>query len=81
MFRRLRNALEDFGNMLFFAADTFAWAFRPPFRLDQILIQMAFIGVGSAFIVGVTGMFAGMVFTLQMNFAMAQFAAEGYVGG
>ncbi len=78
---RLRAALEDFGQMLFFAVEVVAWAFRPPFRLDQLLAQMAFIGAGSAFIVGVTGSFAGMVFGLQMNYAMKQFAAEGYVGG
>ncbi len=79
--RKLRAALEDFGHMLFFAGDVVAWAFRPPFRPDQLLAQMAFIGAGSAFIVGVTGTFAGMVFGLQMNYAMKQFAAEGYVGG
>jgi phospholipid/cholesterol/gamma-HCH transport system permease protein len=79
--KRLRAALEDFGQMLFFAVEVVAWAFRPPFRLDQLLAQMAFIGAGSAFIVGVTGSFAGMVFGLQMNYAMKQFAAEGYVGG
>jgi len=67
--------------MIFFAGETIAWAFRPPFRFDQLLAQMAFIGAGSAFIVGVTGTFAGMVFGLQMNYAMRQFAAEGYVGG
>jgi phospholipid/cholesterol/gamma-HCH transport system permease protein len=78
---RIRAVFEDFGRMLFFAAETVAWAFRPPFRLDQILAQMAFIGAGSSFIVGVTGTFAGMVFGLQMNYAMKQFAAEGYVGG
>jgi phospholipid/cholesterol/gamma-HCH transport system permease protein len=78
---KIRAALEDFGQMLFFAAETVAWAFRPPFRFDQVLAQMAFIGAGSAFIVGVTGTFAGMVFGLQMNYAMKQFAAEGYVGG
>ncbi|HET6412032.1 MAG TPA: ABC transporter permease [Anaeromyxobacter sp.] len=79
--RKIRAALEDFGQMMFFAADVVAWAFRPPFRPDQLLAQMAFIGAGSAFIVGVTGTFAGMVFGLQMNYAMKQFAAEGYVGG
>jgi phospholipid/cholesterol/gamma-HCH transport system permease protein len=79
--RKIRAALEDFGQMLFFASEVVAWAFRPPFRLDQVLAQMAFIGAGSAFIVGVTGTFAGMVFGLQMNYAMKQFAAEGYVGG
>ncbi len=81
MLGRLRAVLEDFGQMIFFAGETVAWAFRPPLRLDQIIAQMAFIGAGSAFIVGVTGTFAGMVFGLQMNYAMRQFAAEGYVGG
>src|SRR5512147_187393 len=78
---RLRAALEDLGRMVLFAAETVAWTFRPPFRLELVLAQMAFIGAGSAFIVGVTGTFAGMVFGLQMNYAMKQFAAEGYVGG
>ena len=67
--------------MIFFAADVVAWAVRPPFRLELVVAQMAFIGVGSAFIVGATGLSAGMVFALQMNYALKQFAAEGYVGG
>ena len=79
--KRLRAGLEDLGRMVLFAAETVAWTFRPPFRLELVLAQMAFIGAGSAFIVGVTGTFAGMVFGLQMNYAMKQFAAEGYVGG
>src|SRR5512133_2245179 len=78
---RLRAALEDFGRMIFFAAEVVAWAVRPPFRLELIVAQMAFIGVGSAFIVGATGLAAGMVFALQMNYALKQFAAEGFVGG
>ena len=78
---RLRAAFEDFGEMILFAIESFAWMFRPPFRPELVLAQMAFIGVGSVFIVGVTGTFSGMVFGLQMNYAMKQFAAEGYVGG
>ena len=79
--RRLAAALEDFGQMIFFAMETLAWVFRPPFRPELVLAQMAFIGVGSIFIVGVTGTFSGMVLALQGNYAMKQFAAEGYVGG
>jgi phospholipid/cholesterol/gamma-HCH transport system permease protein len=79
--RQVLAALEDFGRMILFALETVAWAFRPPFRLELVLAQMAFIGVGSAFIVGATGLSAGMVFALQMNYALKQFAAEGYVGG
>jgi phospholipid/cholesterol/gamma-HCH transport system permease protein len=79
--RGVRAALEDFGRMIFFAADVVAWAVRPPFRLELVLAQMASIGAGSAFIVGATGLAAGMVFALQMNFALSKFAAEGYAGG
>jgi len=79
--RQLAAALEDFGSMIFFAFETIAWAFRPPFRPGLILTQMAFIGVGSVFIVGVTGTFTGMVMALQFNYGMRQFSAEGYVGG
>jgi phospholipid/cholesterol/gamma-HCH transport system permease protein len=79
--RRVEAAFEDFGRMIFFAAEVVAWAFRPPFRLDLVIAQMAAIGVGSAFIVGATGLSAGMVFALQMNYALKQFAAEGFVGG
>jgi phospholipid/cholesterol/gamma-HCH transport system permease protein len=78
---RVRAAFEDFGRMILFAVEAVAWAFRPPFRLELVLTQMAFIGVGSAFIVGATGLATGMVFGLQMNYALKQFAAEGYVGG
>jgi phospholipid/cholesterol/gamma-HCH transport system permease protein len=79
--RRLQAALEDLGRMIFFTVEAVAWAFRPPFRPDLIISQMAFIGVGSVFIVAATGLSAGMVFGLQMNYALKQFAAEGYVGG
>ncbi len=67
--------------MILFALEAVAWTFRPPFRPELIVSQMAFIGVGSAFIVGATGLSAGMVFALQMNYALKQFAAEGFVGG
>jgi phospholipid/cholesterol/gamma-HCH transport system permease protein len=81
MLKKVTAALEDFGRMILFTVEAVAWAVRPPFRLDQILTQMAVIGVGSAFIVGATGLATGMVFALQMNYALKQFAAEAYVGG
>ncbi|GEJ57382.1 MlaE family ABC transporter permease [Anaeromyxobacter diazotrophicus] len=78
---RLRAWVEDFGRMILFGGETLAWVFRPPFRPELILAQMAAIGVGSVFIVGTTGFFTGMVFALQVTYAMGQFGAEGYVGG
>jgi phospholipid/cholesterol/gamma-HCH transport system permease protein len=79
--KKLRAAIEDFGEMIFFAGEVLAWMFRPPFRLELILAQMAAIGVGSTFIVATTGTFAGMVLALQFDYAMGQLGAQGYVGG
>jgi phospholipid/cholesterol/gamma-HCH transport system permease protein len=78
---RLRAAFEDFGALILFSGEVLAWMVRPPFRPALVLAQMAAIGVGSIFIVGVTGTFTGMVLALQGNYALRQFAAEGFVGG
>jgi phospholipid/cholesterol/gamma-HCH transport system permease protein len=78
---RLREAFEDFGQMILFGLDTLRWAVRPPYRPELILIQMAAIGVGSVFIVSTTAFFTGVVLALQANYAMRQLGAEGYVGG
>jgi phospholipid/cholesterol/gamma-HCH transport system permease protein len=77
---RVRAALEDFGRMILFAGEVLAWTFRPPFRPELVLSQMAAIGVGSTFIVATTGIFAGMVLALQFQYAMGKLGAEGYVG-
>ena len=67
--------------MIFFAGEALAWMFRPPFRPELVIIQMAAIGVGSTFIITTTGFFTGVVLALQTNYAMHQLGAEGYVGG
>ncbi len=79
--RRILAWFEDLGNMLFFAGESLAWTFRPPFRPELVLVQMAAIGVGSTFIISTTGFFTGVVLALQTNYAMHQLGAEGYVGG
>ncbi len=81
MLQRFQAWFEDFGEMIFFAGETLAWMFRPPFRPEQVLFQMAAIGVGSVFIIATTGFFTGMVLALQTNYAMRTLGAEGYVGG
>ncbi len=78
--RKIRAWFEDFGNMIFFAGETLAWMFRPPFRPELVIVQMAAIGVGSTFIISTTGFFTGVVLALQTNYAMHQLGAEGYVG-
>ncbi|MBI5488473.1 MAG: ABC transporter permease [Deltaproteobacteria bacterium] len=57
------------------------WMFRPPYRLRLLLQAMAFIGVGSLFIITLTALTSGMVLALQGVYSMRMFNATGAVGG
>ena len=54
--------------------------FRPPFRLYLFVQQMEFIGAGSVFVVFLTGLFTGMVFSVQVVHTFRLFNAETMVG-
>lgn len=56
------------------------WSVRRPFRLQNLFAQFDFVGVGSIFIVGLTGTFTGMVFAQQTSRAFEMFGAESLVG-
>ncbi|HSC70022.1 MAG TPA: ABC transporter permease [Candidatus Methylomirabilis sp.] len=55
--------------------------FSPPFYYREFAIQMDKIGVGSLFIIILTGAFTGMVMALQFLAQLKPFAATSYVGG
>ncbi len=57
------------------------WGIRPPSRPRLLVEQMDFVGVGSLGIVGLVGLFSGMVLALQGVIALRQFQAERMVGG
>ncbi len=61
-------------------AETLSWTFRPPYRIKQLFNAMEFVGVGSIFIVLLTGLFTGAVFALQGAGAFRMFNAESLVG-
>lgn len=54
--------------------------FRAPHYTDDVALQMDIIGVGSLPIVILTGFFSGLVITMQMSRALAQYGATGQVG-
>jgi phospholipid/cholesterol/gamma-HCH transport system permease protein len=68
------------GEFALFTAEVLVAAVRPPYRPIRILQQMDFIGVGSLFIVLLTGAFSGAVFTLQSVYAFSLFSMENLVG-
>ncbi|MGM0577081.1 MAG: MlaE family ABC transporter permease [Myxococcota bacterium] len=78
--RLVISFVEGVGTMCILAWEAVVWLLRPPFRWRVILQSMEFIGVGSFFIVILTGAFTGMVMAVQTSYAFRLFNAESLVG-
>ncbi|WP_257449503.1 MlaE family ABC transporter permease [Archangium lipolyticum] len=72
--------VEELGNLVTLGANVARWSVRRPFRLQNLFFQLDFVGVGSVFIVLLTGLFTGMVFANQSSRAFAMFDAQSLVG-
>jgi phospholipid/cholesterol/gamma-HCH transport system permease protein len=70
-------AIQDFNSL---AGRALRNVFRAPHYSDDIALQMDIIGVGSLPIVILTGFFSGLVITMQMSRALAQYGATDQVG-
>ena len=70
----------EVGELMMLGTQCVLWLFKPPFRLRLFIQQAEFVGVGSLFIVLLTGLFAGLVFALQSAYAFSKFNAESLVG-
>jgi phospholipid/cholesterol/gamma-HCH transport system permease protein len=74
------SVVSEIGGVVTMLVLVLVWAFRRPFRPQNHFAQLDFVGVGSIFIVGLTGLFTGMVFSLQSATAFQLFDAESLVG-
>jgi phospholipid/cholesterol/gamma-HCH transport system permease protein len=72
--------VAETGSVVEFFLIAFFGGFRAPVRWRLILAQMEFVGVGSMFIVLLTGSFTGAVFTLQSVNALQRVGMESMVG-
>lgn len=76
----LGRLVEDIGGLAVLLVDVLRWTVRPPFRAANLFAQLDFVGVGSALIVALTGVFSGMVFAHQSARAFEMFNSEALVG-
>jgi len=75
-----RSAVKEVQDVVYLAANSFIRAFRRPYYVRDILVQMELIGVGSLSVVILTGFFTGAVLTLQSSSSLAQFGATDLTG-
>lgn len=78
--RRTVRSIEDLGTTFLLGLQLPLLALRPPFRPAVWLQQLEAVGVGSLFIVTLTGFFVGAVLSLQGIYAFGLFNAESLVG-
>src|ERR1700694_2027181 len=76
----LRLPLEILGALVMFAGASSLAIFRRPYRVGLLFTQLEFMAWGSMFVVGLTGLFTGMVLALQTVYAFGVFHAQSLVG-
>ena len=78
--RSAMATITDLGGLATLGFQVARWSVRRPFRPQNFFAQLDFVGVGSIFIVVLTGLFTGMVFAQQSSRAFELFDAESLVG-
>ncbi len=78
--RPVVTLLAEIGATARLLFDAVFWGVRPPYRLRLFFDAMEFVGVQSLFIVGLTGLFIGMVFGIQLVDGFRDFGAENQTG-
>ena len=74
------NLLAEIGATARLLGQAVFWGVRRPFRWRLFFESMEFVGVQSLFIVGLTGLFIGMVFGIQLVDGFSAFGAENQTG-
>lgn len=72
--------MEELGRVMTIFGQTLYWLPRRPFRLHLLFKQFEFVGIQSLFIILLTGLFTGAVFSLQSSYAFQLFQANSMVG-
>jgi len=78
--RGLKRFIWDVQGLAFFSFRMFRHSVGRPFYFTELLEQMYFLGVGSLFLVVLTGMFAGQAIALQFSIELADFGSKNYLG-
>ncbi len=74
------DALTVMGRFGVFFAQILFWLVVPPFKFQQLLHRISFIGVRSMSIILLTGTFTGMVLGLQGVLMLRRVGSEAFVG-
>ena len=84
IFCRINNGLKKFAfesqQLFFFSVRMVASLFGRPIYIAETMEQMYLIGIGSLFLVVLTGLFSGQGFAIAFANELADFGAKDYLG-
>jgi phospholipid/cholesterol/gamma-HCH transport system permease protein len=84
IYDQIRDAIlspfVELGALTMLLWDSIRWGIRPPYRPRLFFESMNFVGIGSLFLVSLTGFFIGMVLGLQLADGFRDFGAESQTG-
>lgn len=72
--------VREIGKMGSFLACSLYYMFFPPYLINRIIKQIYFIGVKTILVIALTGLFTGMVLSLQGYYVLVSFGAESRLG-
>lgn len=76
----VHQTLREVGILARLCGAALFWGMRRPYRWNLLIKAMDFIGVGSLFIIMLTGFFVGMVFGLQLVDGFSKFGVQNQTG-
>lgn len=76
----IKRLAYDLQGLTFYSGRLFVRLVGRPFYFAELLEQMYFLGVGSLFLVVLTGVFAGQGMALQFSIELAEFGSKNYLG-
>jgi phospholipid/cholesterol/gamma-HCH transport system permease protein len=72
--------LDHLGRMGLFLGQALVLVFVPPLKVRRIIRQVHFIGARSSLVIGLTGVFTGMVLGLQGYDTLSRFGSTAFLG-
>ncbi len=72
--------IQELGRMETFLLCSLYHMLAPPYLLDRVIRQIHFIGVKTILVIALTGLFTGMVLSLQGYYVLVTFGAESKLG-
>lgn len=77
---QLISFINEIGRIMCFLIASLYYMLFPPYLVNRVVKQVYFIGVKTVLVIALTGLFTGMVLSLQSYYVLVGFGAESKLG-